>query len=83
MTFEGKPVTWDDIRDELKTVPDRANTALELAIGSEDVTIGQANKARATAMSLVREMGFQYLTEIGVHPMGSKAGDDAATTKPE
>jgi protein involved in polysaccharide export with SLBB domain len=82
MTFEGKPVTWDNIRDELKNVPDRANTALQLAIGSEDVTIGQENKARGIAMGLVSEFGFKYLTLIGLHAVGTKAGDEAPATQP-
>ena len=81
MTFEGKPVTWDNIRDELKNVPDRPNTALELAMGSEDVTIGQENKARGAASALVQEFGFKYLTLIGLHALGSKAGEAAPVTQ--
>jgi protein involved in polysaccharide export with SLBB domain len=81
LTFEGKPITWDTLKAELEKIPDRPHTALQLAIGSEDVTIGQQNKARSTSLSLVTELGFKYLTEIGIHPLGSKAGDEPSPTK--
>jgi hypothetical protein len=31
---------------------------------------------------LVKELGFKYLSEIGEHPLGSKAGEEAPATQP-
>ena len=81
MTFEGKDVTWDKLGEELKKIPNRDQTALQLALASDDITVGQQNEARGRCVQLVNDLGFQYLTEIGVHRIGSKAGEDEPTTQ--
>ena len=81
-TFQGDLVTGDTLLEKLQAVPDRPNTALQLAIDNDNVTYGQMNRARSLAMQMVRELGFKYLTEIGEHPLGSKAGDEPPATQP-
>ncbi len=82
MTFEGNDVTWETLEPELKKVPSRADTALELSIANEEITIGQQNKARGMCIGLVNDLGFKYLTETGVHALGSKGGDNSPATQP-
>ena len=82
MTFEGSDVTWETLEPELKKVPSRADTALELSIANEEITIGQQNKARGMCIGLVNDLGFKYLTETGVHALGSKGGDNSPATQP-
>ena len=78
LTFEGKRVTFDTLKDELEKVTDRRYTVLEIAVASDDVTVGRLNRAMAIAAPL----GFQYLSQIGVHRLGSEAGDEHPTTAP-
>jgi protein involved in polysaccharide export with SLBB domain/beta-lactamase regulating signal transducer with metallopeptidase domain len=82
MTLDGKPVNWDNLTDELKKLPDGANTALELAMASGDLTVDQEYEYRGLASYFVRKAGLKYMTIAGVHPLGSKAGDDSPATQP-
>ncbi len=75
MTFEGKETTWDELPGLLQKVPDRAHTVLEVAIPSDEVTLQHKNNAVGRAGRLSRQFGFQHLSFIGVHPLGSKGSE--------
>ncbi|MHC4575218.1 MAG: M56 family metallopeptidase, partial [Planctomycetota bacterium] len=72
MTFEGKEVTWEDLPQLLEKVPHRNNTVLTLAIASHDITLAEKNEAVARAATLAKNFRFEYLSFVGVHPLGSK-----------
>ena len=78
LTLEGKYVTFDTLKAELEKISGRGSTVLEIAVASDDVTVGRLNRAMAIAAPL----GFQYLSQIGVHSLESKAGDERPTTRP-
>jgi hypothetical protein len=72
LTFEGKETRWEQLPELLEKVPNRASTVLELAIDSDRLTIAQLNDAQARAGILSRRAGFEYLSYVGVQPLGSK-----------
>ncbi len=77
LTLQGQPVTFEALTDELKKIPNRPQTILEIASSSDDVTVGRMNRAFAIGSTL----NFKTLSEIGTHPLGSKAGDEPPPTK--
>ncbi|MHC4618321.1 MAG: M56 family metallopeptidase [Planctomycetota bacterium] len=81
MTFEGQQVTWEDLPKLLAKVPQRSNTVFTVAVASNDRTLAQKNEATGRAGALAREFGFEHLSYIGVHPLGSKAEPDAEPGK--
>jgi len=82
MTFEGQETTWEKLPQALTQVPNRQRTALCLAITSDEVTPKQKEEARARAGRLVREHGFEYLSLVGAHPLGSKSGPSQTIQDP-
>ncbi|MCI0539799.1 MAG: hypothetical protein L0Z50_31715, partial [Verrucomicrobiales bacterium] len=72
LTFEGKQTIWEQLPELLEKVSNRASTVLELAIESDRLTIAQLNDAQTRAGILSRKAGFEYLSYIGVQPLGSK-----------
>ncbi len=72
MTFEGRKSTWLEMPGLLEKVPDREHTVLEIARASDDVTLREWNEAVHRAVALAQRFGFEYLSQIGVHPLGSK-----------
>jgi beta-lactamase regulating signal transducer with metallopeptidase domain len=72
LTFEGAETNWDGVEALLEKVPARANTVLEVAISTEDVSVREMNDAVGTASHYGRQFGFKYTSYIGVHPFGSK-----------
>lgn len=82
MTFEGEDTTWEKLPQALEQVPNRRRTALCLAIASDEVTPKQKGEARARAGRLVRVHGFEYLSHVGVHPLGSKSGPSQTIQDP-
>ncbi|HUW20216.1 MAG TPA: M56 family metallopeptidase [Sedimentisphaerales bacterium] len=72
MTFEGQQVTWEDLSRLLEKVPHRSNTVLTLALASNDMTLAEKNQATGRAEALAKDFGFEYLSYIGVHPLGSR-----------
>jgi hypothetical protein len=72
MMFEGQEVTWEQLPKILKKVPNRPKTVFCIAIDSEEITVAQLNQAKAKAEILSRQFGFEYLSYVGVHPLGSK-----------
>ncbi|MHC4625298.1 MAG: DUF4097 family beta strand repeat-containing protein, partial [Planctomycetota bacterium] len=81
MTFEGQQVTWEDLPKLLEKVPQRSNTVFTLALASNDMTLAQKNEATGRAGALAKEFGFDHLSYIGVHPLGSKAMPEAEPGK--
>jgi hypothetical protein len=77
MTFEGKPTTWDELLTLLEKVPDRSHTVLQLAWASDQLTLAEFNPSEYHASTMVKQFGFEYLSRIGLHPLGSKAGDES------
>ncbi len=76
LTFEGEPVTWDELPARLAAVPDRAQTVLEIAIATSDMTVRQEAEIKSRGWQLAREHGFEYGSYIGQHPLGSKGSPD-------
>jgi hypothetical protein len=72
LTFEGQSITWEQLPELLKKVPDRSHTVLELAVASDNFTMGQINELTHRARILSGEHGFEHLSFVGVHPLGSK-----------
>ena len=72
LTFQGQETTWDELPKLLGAVPDRAHTVLEIAIASDEISVGQRNSARNRASRMAHGHGFEYPSDIGVHPLGSK-----------
>lgn len=76
MTFEGEPVTYDKLADAVAKTPDLSDTVFQVAVDSGDVTVGRLNEAVGAASTIVQQLGMKYVTEIGVHPLGTKGGDE-------
>jgi len=74
MTFQGTATNWDKLPALLEQVPDRSHTVLCLAWTSDQVTVGQPNEGRAG--NLAQQFGFEYLSIVGEHPLGSTGGPD-------
>jgi beta-lactamase regulating signal transducer with metallopeptidase domain len=72
MTFEGEDTTWEALAKLLEKVPNRQQTVLQLAMASDQMTVGEFFEAQARASDLARRFGFEYLSNNGVHPLGSK-----------
>lgn len=77
MTFEGNATTWQELPAALDKVPNREDTVLEFAISTDQVTVAQLNEIRTRAATLAIDHGFEYASDIGIHPLGSK-GSPAA-----
>ncbi len=83
MTLEGKETTWDKAKEELAKLPNRGDLVLEVAVASDQMTLKQHQEAVGRGMQLASQLSFKYVSDVGVHPLGSKAGDDAkASTQP-
>ena len=75
MTFQGQPVTWEQLTAALEHVPNRPQTVFQIATTSQDLE-DRADWAaiRGRLMSLSGRYGFEYASFIGVHPLGTKGG---------
>jgi len=73
MTLEGKPTTWEELRNRLEELPDRENTALYIARTTDDWGIAAWNEVEDRIRGACRDLGFESTSFIGVHPLGSKA----------
>lgn len=73
ITFQGRPTDWESIDELLKDVPDRNLTVLTLAT-TPGLSEEKATEAQQKARELVQKHGFEYLSLVGVHPLGSKGG---------
>jgi hypothetical protein len=75
MTFQGQPVTWEQLTAALEQVPNRPQTVFQIATTSQDLE-DRADWAaiRGRLSSLSGRYGFEYASLIGVHPLGTKGG---------
>ncbi len=72
MTFQGAPVSWEELPKLLDAVPDRSRTVLELGAASAELPMARMNEVMARLQVLVRELGFEYVSLVGVQPLESK-----------
>ncbi|MCI0539047.1 MAG: hypothetical protein L0Z50_27890, partial [Verrucomicrobiales bacterium] len=72
LTFDGEETTWEQLPELLENVANRASTVLEIAVESDQFTLAQVNQAQTKAKALSDKFGFEYLSYVGVHPLGSK-----------
>lgn len=87
LTFEGRPTTWEELPKLLEQVPNRPSTVFATAVATDEMTIREQNNASSRASAIGREFDFEYLSDVGVKPLGSK-GDPpqqvpAPTARPE
>lgn len=71
VTFEGKPVTDDQLRTRLENIPVRKFTVFELAISTDEMPLRKVNEFQFKYGAIARELGFEYASFIGVQPAGS------------
>ena len=69
-------MTYDKLADAVAKTPDLSDTVFQVAVDSGDVTVGRLNEAVGAASTIVQQLGMKYVTEIGVHPLGTKGGDE-------
>ena len=76
IAFDGQRTTWDELPKLLEKIPQaqRGGTMLELAVESNDITVGRFFDAQARASQLVKELGLTAVSFVGVHPLDSKGG---------
>jgi len=82
MTFEGEPITRDQLEGRMAKVPDRAHTVLEVAAtpdldragGGESYMKEKYFEIEDLARQLSKQLGFEYLSRVGLHRLGSKGG---------
>ncbi len=74
ITFQGQETTWEKLPVLLEQVPNREHTVLAVAIASEELKGQRRKEAIAQAVRLQRRLGFEYVSDVGIHPLGTKAG---------
>jgi len=85
MTFQGQEVTWEELPPLLEKVPNRHHTVFQIASNSgKDFIYDQDNNTSSLsaefdeltqrAAELSASFGFEYLSVVGVHPLGTKGG---------
>ncbi|HTL30544.1 MAG TPA: M56 family metallopeptidase, partial [Tepidisphaeraceae bacterium] len=79
ITLEGKKTTWEDAKKTLLDLPNRSEVVLEVAVASDEMTLKQHQDVITQGMVLANELKFKYLSDVGVQPLGSKAGDPPTT----
>jgi beta-lactamase regulating signal transducer with metallopeptidase domain len=82
ISFQGRRTTMDELPKLLSQVSDRANTVLEIANASDDLTIGRFNSIEFTCNDLARSLGFKYLSYVGKQPMNSRGSPNKYTSLP-
>ncbi|MCP4614677.1 MAG: hypothetical protein GY845_38850 [Planctomycetes bacterium] len=80
MTFEEQQVTWGQLPALLEKVTNRSNTVFAVAVSTKEMPLSRYNSAMSRAGRLVKQFGFEYLSYIGQHPLGSKAAKKATRT---
>jgi beta-lactamase regulating signal transducer with metallopeptidase domain len=74
ITFEGKDITWKELPSVLEKIPNRDKTVFEIAVADKEMPLSKFDQAKSKAAKLVEQFGFEYLSYVGQHPLGSKAG---------
>jgi hypothetical protein len=71
LTFQGEPTTWERLPELLEGVTNRAQTVFEFATAPDDFTVTQVDELQEQAGRLSRQFGFEYLSHVGSHPLGT------------
>ncbi len=71
MTFEGDPVTLEQLPQLLRMIPNRHATVLELGYDSR-ISVQMRNEYVARATVFAHQFGFKYASDIGEQKLGSK-----------
>ncbi len=71
LTFEGEEVALVDLRSKLERVDHRSRVALCYAVDDRNIPPERVDAMKTVLLSLTQELGFQYLSDIGRHPLGS------------
>ncbi len=87
MTFQGEPITRDQLESRMAKVPDRAHTVLEVAAttdlnragGEESYMKEKFFEIQDLARQLSKQLGFENLSFVGLRPLGSKGGQPPQT----
>ncbi len=80
MTFEGQPVTWEQLPPLLEKVPNRPQTIFAIATSSQEIEDrADWSATRNRLISLSSQYGFEYTSLVGVHPLGTKSGPPQAS----
>jgi protein involved in polysaccharide export with SLBB domain/beta-lactamase regulating signal transducer with metallopeptidase domain len=77
VTLDGEESTWEQAKETLSKLPNRGEIVLEVAVASDQMTLAQHNEALSHGLQLANELKFKSLSDVGVHPLGSKAGEAA------
>lgn len=71
MTFQGEPVTIEQLGPKLEAVGDKADTVLCIAATSDEINREEVRRRLHTALQGVK---FNHISWVGVHPFGTKGG---------
>ncbi|MHB8897370.1 MAG: PEGA domain-containing protein, partial [Thermoguttaceae bacterium] len=71
MTFEGEPVTLDQLPSLLEKMPNRSQTVLEVGYSSE-ISVRLRNEYVGRATAFAQQFGFKYASDIGQQKLGSR-----------
>jgi hypothetical protein len=72
MTLEGQETTWEELPGLMEKIPNRAQTVLEFAMPSDQTPGQRHHPDLVRAVRLADRLGFEYLSDVGEHPLGSK-----------
>jgi serine/threonine protein kinase len=72
MTFQGQETDLARLPGLLEKVPDRGHTVLSVGVAPNGVADEQRKAVFGWASSYVKALGFEYLSDVGVHPLGAK-----------
>jgi beta-lactamase regulating signal transducer with metallopeptidase domain len=76
ITYQGREISRDQLPALLQQVQDPGRTVVEVAVASEDVTVGRLDEVEAVAGNEVQRLGFSYLSYIGKQDAHSKGSAD-------
>lgn len=72
MTFQGQETNWKELPALLEKVPNRAHTVLQIAASGEELTHAEWNDAMTWGRRYVRSLGYEYVSDVGEEPLGTK-----------
>ena len=71
MTFQGQQTTWEQLPELLESVTNRPKSVLEFATSTDEFTVAQVNELQERSRRLSEQFGFEYMSNIGVHSLGT------------
>jgi parallel beta-helix repeat protein len=72
ITFEGKPVHWDELKQQLQAVPDRDSVVLQLAVSTDEITLARLKDARSRLTDLAAQLGIRSVQYVGERETGDR-----------